>query len=35
MQVAGKMRDARWDRLVEAVEDHAVSLAVVEEVDEP
>lgn len=30
MQVAGKMRDARWGRLVEAVEDHAVSLAVVE-----
>ena len=29
MQVAAKARDARWQRLVEAVENHAVSLAVV------
>lgn len=30
MQVAAKARDARWQRLVEAVENHAVSLAVVD-----
>ena len=29
MQVAAKARDLRWQRLVEAVENHAVSLAVV------
>ena len=30
MQVAAKARDLRWQRLVEAVENHAVSLAVVD-----